>query len=286
MSAHALPVSNGLHVHGVGIRTEKVFVTPQMAAKWLESNVDNRNVISSHLKSLQAAFLRDEVKLNGSTIKFSKSGRLLDGQHRLMACASTGVGFWTFVVYGLDDEVFETIDVGGVPRQVKDVLGIRGEANAPALAAALKVLHQFIEFGCVYDGKSGAFSVALAASLLERHPNIRVSVETIASGKNVLWRTSVASATHYLFCLSNQRLGREFATVMCEGANDIERPFARFRESLIRTSNMKTRLSNRVTAARAIKAFNAEVSGARPKLIVWKDTEDFPSIAGLDLEQL
>lgn len=270
-----------------GLRTERIFVTPQMAAVWLEKNVDNRKVIPGHLKSLEAFFRRGEMKLNGQTIKFSITGRLLDGQHRLMACANTGIGFWTLVVYGLEDDSFDTIDVGGKPRQVKDVLGIRGEANAKDLAAALNALNSFIESGGgFYDGRSGTFSVAVAEQVLNRHPGIRESVTRLSNKKNFLWRNATCCCLHYLFSVSDQQLAEDFACILFEGSADIERPFNRFRESLIRTDKIRARHSLRVNAARAIKAFNFEKSGSRPRIIQWRDTEAFPLIDGLDLSSL
>jgi hypothetical protein len=276
------PSSNGLH----GLRTEKVFVTPQMAASWLENNIDNRKVIGGHLRSLEAFFRRGEMKLNGQTIKFSSTGRLLDGQHRLMACANTGVGFWTLVVYGLEDESFDTIDIGSRPRKVQDVLGMRGEPNAKDLASALNVLSQFIDTGSFYDSRNRAFSVALAEQILSRHPNLRDSVSAMASKRNVLWRSASCYCLHYLFSLSDAGKAGEFASVLFEGASDMDRPFNRFRESLIRTEKFKGRHSLRVISARAIKAFNFELEGHRPKMVHWRDTEDFPQISGVDYSRL
>jgi hypothetical protein len=273
------------HSNGVdGLRTEKVFVTPQMAAAWLEKNADNRKVIPGHLKSLEAFFRRGEMKLNGQTIKFSVTGRLLDGQHRLMACANTGVGFWTLVVYGLEEDSFDTIDVGGKPRQVRDILGIRGEANARDLAAALNLLNEFSQSkGGFYDGRSRSFSVAVADQLLNRHPMIRESVTRLSTHRNFLWRNATCYCLHYLFSLSDETLAEDFAMILIEGASDIDRPFNRFRESLIRTDKLKARHTMRVNAARAIKSFNYEKSGNRPRVIVWRDGESFPQIDGLEM---
>lgn len=43
-------------------------------------------------------------KANGEAIKFSSTGRLLDGQHRLRACVKEQVPFTTLVIRGLEDE--------------------------------------------------------------------------------------------------------------------------------------------------------------------------------------
>ena len=270
-----------------GASAERVFVTPTMAADWLEHNFDNRKVIPNHVRSLEIVFRRGDMQLNGQTIKLSKTGRLLDGQHRLMACVNTGIGFWTFVVRDLEEETFDTIDLGGVTRRVKDVFGIRGEANSKELAATLNVLDHFIRSGGgFFDGLKGSFTVSVADSLLSRHPKVRLSITVIDNKRNVLWRCASACCAHYLFSLSSQRLADEFVDVLTNGSNERSRPFNLFRESLIRTSKLKARMSNRVTAARAIKAFNHEQAGTSPKFIRWDDQEDYPAIDGLNMSQM
>jgi hypothetical protein len=80
--------------------------------------------------------------------------------------------------------------------------------------------------------------------------------------------------------------GNGSGNILFDGASDIDRPFNRFRESLIRTDKVKGRHSMRVISARAIKAFNFEVTGHRPKMVHWRDTEDFPQIIGIDFSNL
>lgn len=276
-------IANGTH----GLRTEKMWVTPQMAVAWLEKNIDNRKVIPGHLKALEEAFRRGEIVLNGQTIKFSETGRLLDGQHRLMACASTGVGFWTLVVYGLPNEAFDTIDLMARHRTCADVLGVRGEANARALAPAINALHRFITERRFSDGgRHQVLSVAVANVVLSRHPGLRDSVSRADSSSNRLWRSAACSAVHYLFSTVSPSVADTFLSVLFDGDADTARPFTRFRESLIRSSGKRGRRSNAVVCAQAIKAFNLEMTGTRRQVLVWKGHEEFPRIVGLDYEAL
>lgn len=272
----------------MGVSVEQVIITPQMAQAWLGVNKRNRRVTVSHVRKLENLFRRGEMELNGQTVKISASGVLLDGQHRLMACANTGISFPCIVVHGLPDEVFDTIDTGSKPRGVADIFSILGESNCSALAAAVRCLFRFKQSLSFYDGGlHGATDTPRdCQELLERHPGIRNSVAVIGGKPNFLWRTANAVALHYLFTMSNEAKASEFADVLINGHADTARPFNVFRESVMRMRSLKGRLDQRVESARAIKAFNAEVVGKRPKIIIWKNTEDFPQIIGLNCKEL
>jgi hypothetical protein len=97
-----------------GIQTGVAHITPELAKHLLgTTNHDNRPLKPAHIKMLSTALKNDEWMLNGETIVFSKSGRLLDGQHRLTACINTGKAFQTVIIKGIEDEAaFGTIDTG------------------------------------------------------------------------------------------------------------------------------------------------------------------------------
>ena len=74
-----------------------------------ELNGGNRKVSSVKVAEYEDAMSVDEWPLTGATIVFGKSGRLLDGQHRLRACVRSGKPFRSYVVFGIDDSAFSFI---------------------------------------------------------------------------------------------------------------------------------------------------------------------------------
>lgn len=64
-------------------------------------------------------------KMNGEAIKFSNTGRLLDGQHRLLACVESGCSVRTLVIRGLPEDTQETMDAGK-SRTMANVLELKG----------------------------------------------------------------------------------------------------------------------------------------------------------------
>jgi hypothetical protein len=268
------------------VRVSIVHVTPELAEFYLRKNTKNRNINKTHVTAFERILSAGEMVMNGEAIILSVDGTLLDGQHRLTACVRSGVGFDAMVVEGIDVEAFKTID-GGRKRTLGDVLSVDGEVSSKALASAIVTLVAIGMTGgrnVMSSSATGLRNVtgAHAERILSHHPRLRDSV--LAMHHVTLYRNQVGTALHYLFSVVSQRLADDFASVLSGGSEDIGRPFNLFRESLISASRVgDLRRSN---AAKAIKAFNAELSGARPKLLRLNSVEEFPLIDGLDYEAL
>lgn len=95
----------------------QVTVTPELAKELLRYNTDNippqKSKISTYANQMRAG----KWAINGDSLRFSKTGVLLDGQNRLIACIQAGVSFVTSIVVGLEPTVFNTIDQGRVRKQ-------------------------------------------------------------------------------------------------------------------------------------------------------------------------
>lgn len=108
---------------GRSITTDVVRVTPAQAREWLENNHVNRNQRPKVIAAYKRDMEQGRWQFTGEAIKISRTGFLIDGQHRLMALAETeGVrGIDMLVVSGLPDDVQSLIDQG-VPRSIRDAL--------------------------------------------------------------------------------------------------------------------------------------------------------------------
>lgn len=106
-------------------------ITPEVAAKMLETNVCNRD---KKREPIADALRSGEWYLNGATIVFSYDGVLRDGQNRLFAIVDTGVSADTLIVRGVEPKSQETMD-SGVKRTLADFLKMRGYARSKLVAA-------------------------------------------------------------------------------------------------------------------------------------------------------
>lgn len=99
---------------GTHQQTITVKVTPAIAAKWLATaNTDNRHITKNHVKYLAGMMKKGEWFEEGKdALGFSKEGRLIDGQHRLMAIVKSQVTLKLNVVVNLPSESQKYLDLG------------------------------------------------------------------------------------------------------------------------------------------------------------------------------
>lgn len=77
-------------------------INPSEAQAYLDNNAKHRPIKDKKVAEYMAEMQDGHWKLNGKTICFDSTGRLLNGQHRLSAVVRSGVPLTTVVVRGLD----------------------------------------------------------------------------------------------------------------------------------------------------------------------------------------
>jgi len=115
---------------------EVVDLTPELAAKWLGRNLDNRNLRRHKVLQYARDMREGNWQTSGQSIQFDWDGRLIDGQHRCEAVIESGVTVRTFVVRGLDPRAREVIDTGA-KRTASDALKFAGHTQDATLLAAV-----------------------------------------------------------------------------------------------------------------------------------------------------
>lgn len=171
----------------------------------LERNTCNRTLRENHVRNLASDMVlglwREET---GESIKFSKSGQLIDGQHRLHAVVRAQKSIRFMVVVGLSPNVMDVIDTG-IKRNASDVLYLKGVKNASVAAAIIKSF--------------------LSDQLKASQSNVGISNRTIENeylSDSVFWdNVSEQSAKWYRQCraISTTLFGYCFACVLRKGKN-------------------------------------------------------------------
>jgi hypothetical protein len=108
------------------MKVQKTLITPDYAAQLLKANTKNRRakreVISKYTKDMSEGRWKEDTY---ELIKISKTGVILDGQHRLMAVVKSNVPIYFHIVKDLEDSIFDVLDTGSV-RNATDVFKING----------------------------------------------------------------------------------------------------------------------------------------------------------------
>lgn len=120
------------------IDTSVVSITPYIAEVMLENNAEEqRNVSRMRVKRYASDMANGLWTMNGETIIIDERGKLIDGQHRLLAVIESGVTAEFLVVRGVKASSYKTLDQGMSRRLTDLVSGVRGAAATAAKAAAV-----------------------------------------------------------------------------------------------------------------------------------------------------
>ena len=85
-----------------GLDVSVEVINPGEAKAYLDNNAKHRPIKDKKVAEYMAEMREGHWKLNGKTICFDSTGRLLNGQHRLSAVVRSGVPLTTVVIRGLD----------------------------------------------------------------------------------------------------------------------------------------------------------------------------------------
>lgn len=268
-----------------GLEVKVMQITPKIAKKWLEKNMNFRNVRASAVQRYSRDMSAGKWELNAETIKFDREGHLIDGQNRLEACVLADVPFRSLVAFEV--ETHKGIDEGAV-RTVVEEFKHRGFKNAPQLAiASLLVKHYEMN---ALDRKGayglGAVSSAELVEVLLRHKKLPDFVES-CFGHTALVPSAPVAAVLYIGGLGN--LDHPLVVKMINGldtGSNLNRgnPILVLRDFWAWLKMQQHRPPSRTVRAHIVLAWNAlaEKRTITKKDLAWFESgprkQDFPRI--------
>ena len=112
---------NNTDLRNNDIETMVVLVTPELAEKWLEKNINNRKIRKSVIETYVNDMKNGKWSLVGDSITFDEYGVLTNGQHRLTAVMKSGTSQYFNVMKGIKHNMNTD---RGAKRNVSDNLKI------------------------------------------------------------------------------------------------------------------------------------------------------------------
>lgn len=259
----AAPAAARVQSDGVEVSSE--VITPERAAEILGNRDRNRSIKMSKVRTFAGDMARGEWLDNGQTISISMEGKLLDGQHRLMAVIDANIPVRFLVARYVSPLTFHTIDSGSA-RSFSDVLHIMGEQESKSLAAAVRTLYFYRSSNGknLYAGGTGVSpSPRILQEMIEKEPEIRGSLWVRRCGK-ALGNGSLWVFLHYVTSRIDKLLADAFFDSLATGTNMRETdPVYLLREQIIRANNAGKQMPPHDLCARVFKAWNATRT-ARP----------------------
>jgi len=290
----------GRWLQGQGLAIERmgsfvVKVSPATAQAWLGFNQGNRKPSHAKIRRFAAAMKAGRWTLNGETVKFSVTGRLLDGQSRLQAIVMAGTAEELEVRGGLPDAAQESMDIGET-RRGTHMLEMMGEKYPAILSPALKLIHR-LENGSLGSKRIGSTHKVEnrilenmdIKPLLERHGGLKASVGwCVSAGHKIsgLMPVSEAAFWHYILGTVSAKKRDEFMSSLSTGLGlNATSPAYHLRERLQADRIASKHMGQRERFGLLIKAWNAHFAGEALRQLYFRvdgdNREPFPAVAGV-----
>ena len=280
-----IPIKNRLENE---IFIQKVLITKELATSLLSTMVNNRNVKETSLKRLvQEINGGTWVVNNGETIKINNHGRLVDGQHRLLAVIKTNKPTEMYITFNCDEDSIATVDTGSV-RTLANILKINNIKHYSTVGGIVQSESVIIK---------GFPTKDLASNT--SHKSFKKILEVVKQKSDYLYFVcresdklnkkfpllSTAFITKYfnVFYKIDVDTCFDFFNKLCKGT-DMDSSIYLFRSIMIKdaTKSIK-KMSPREKEALFIKCWNHYVDGNELKILRWQPSiQDFPKVKRIE----
>ncbi|MGM0346808.1 MULTISPECIES: hypothetical protein [Streptomyces] len=261
-----------LNEYGIPVCSGDYWVGVDLATKWLERNLEeNRKTSTVRAKRYAKAMAEGRWKLTHQSIAFDKKGRLIDGQHRLLAVIYSKTTVPMRVHIGADPSTFSVIDTG-YGRVASQFMRV---SNANIVKGAARII-LFAE-QCKENGGEaanlhrGIFDNDVIFETVDQWPELQ-EYSAIASR---IYRACGSSSTNMLAVLAQASRGNNpdaissFAEKMISG-EDMSKgdPVLLLRNRAIARMDRSTSYRDKtVLYGTTVKAWNAHAKGEKLKYL-------------------
>ena len=263
------------------INFKKLLVTPSFAKELLEANISNRRVKSPVFLQYANDMLHNRWKEDtGELIKISKTGVVLDGQHRLLAVIKSGVSIYFHFAFDLEDNVFDVLDTGS-SRNATDVFrvkGIKQENTIPSIISMYNLLVSGKKAGIQKNYKS------TNAVLIEQYYEDENFWQNIARKSHSYYLAfakilppSYIGGFYAYFNKLNEEKSEEFFNQLATGISITNDSISLLRNKLMQDKMSLRKMPPTLKIALIIKAWNYFVKGQTVKILKFDPIRDeFP----------
>jgi hypothetical protein len=262
---------------------QKELITPSIASSLLELNTSNRRpknpIVSRYAKDMLNGLWKTNT---AEFIKISKTNKILDGQHRLMAVVKSGVSTYFDVARGLDDDIFDVLDTG-TRRNASDVFKISGIKNEHAIPSIISHYNRY---------KSNNFSNGQVdqklnnTELLNEYHSNEVYWQDVARHTLSWYSTfakilqpSIIGGFYAAFHDVDPSLAFSFFNELATGLDVTNRTINLLRNKLMQDKVSPRKMQHSLKCALIIKTWNYYIIGKELTILKFDTVrDDFPTI--------
>jgi hypothetical protein len=263
------------------IQFTKEAVTPLLAQKYLEVNTSNRRVreqtVYRYAKDMANGRWKEDT---GEPIKVSRSGIILDGQHRLLAVVKSKSTIPFHFAKNIKDSVFDVLDTGA-GRSASDIFEISGIKGSNRLPSIMVTYNQLMEGRLTDSHKAARSTNAMLLTQYEQNPIFwddvtRKSAKWYASFAKIL-SPSIIGGHYSFFRELNADRAEHFMNQLATGIDVENNTISLLRTQLMKDKMSVSRMKSTHKMALIIKAWNFFIKYQEVKQLKFTASrEDFP----------
>ena len=262
---------------------KKELITPSRAKELLEANINNRRVknevVNRYAQDILAGRWKEDT---GEVIKISKSGIVLDGQHRLYAIVKANIHVFLHIGYGIDDSVSDVLDTGSA-RSSSDLFVFNGIKNDTSIPSIIKKYYKF---------KNNIFADKLdktltnAQVLIEYRKNEDLWQDIANKSQNwynsfaKILSQSILGGFYSTFKEIDPEIANKFMNELCTGINISNDTIRILKNKLIQDKVSNKKISTTLKRIFIIKTWNCFIQGTELKRLSFdNENESYPKIS-------
>jgi hypothetical protein len=237
---------------------KKILITPSLAKTFLEANVCNRKIKEKVVIKYASDMQKDLwIEDTFEPIKFSKTGKLLDGQHRLLAVVKSNKAVNFHIVDNLKEEIFSVLD-SGTKRNASDVFGISGIKNATLIPAIISFYNR-IKSGSNGNNHDNQTNIHLIECYNEREEFWQMTSNKTQSWYDSFSRIlqpSIIGGMYAHFYDLNSIQAEDFFNQLCNQKNPTNSTILNLRKKLFDDKIATRKMGIQIKNALIIKTWN------------------------------
>lgn len=231
----------------VNIITTVEMVMPDKAKEYLATMGRNRPISSRDVDKWCRIIRNGDFKTTHQGIAFNARGELIDGQHRLTACAMTNIPITVCVTRGLEDDTMTAIDIGKT-RSIRDVVSITSMGEHPMWrnASTIGMVRGIIVYGFNQNYRATPSDIERVGTAYAKECEI-VYRAAITKKRNKPTKVMYSAALAALMCGEQESDIHEFFDAFCyyeaSGNHNNQMAFSLSKivqDSLVKHTNIKS----------------------------------------------
>lgn len=269
---------------------KKELITPSRAKQLLEANINNRRVkvevVNRYAQDILTGRWKEDT---GEVIKVSKSGIILDGQHRLYAIVKANTAIFLHIVYGVEESVSDVLDTGSI-RNARDVFKLNGISNDGNLPG---IIQSYNKIKTEHFGNGSKDYMLTNAQILNKYYEnealwqevYRRSQSWYNAFAKILSR-SIIGGFYCRFREIDPELAEQFMNELCTGINISNDTIRLLKNKLIQDKISNKKISTTLKSIFIIKTWNCFIQGTELKRLSFDyENESYPKILGKKISE-